>query len=78
MDLSPNFDKTLEASKSAVETELLQFTSSGHILGFETDGIYLATGNHMLRESFANTQGRAPISGFPDVVNGQIVTVSAK
>ena len=58
-----------------METELLQFTSSGHILGFETDGIYLATGNHMLRESFANTQGRAPISGFPDVVNGQIVTL---
>jgi len=56
-----------------VETELLQFTSGGHILGFEADGIYLATGDHMLRESFADTPGRTPISDHASSEKGQTV-----
>ncbi len=40
--------------------ELLQFNSDGHVLGFESDGIYVAGGNHVLKISFSGTPGVLP------------------
>jgi hypothetical protein len=34
--------------------DLLQFTSAGHVLGFEADGIYAASGSHALQVEFVN------------------------
>ncbi len=42
------------------DSALLQFSSNGHILGFASDSVYLASGDHMLRESFAGTAGVTP------------------
>jgi len=56
---SVRFEKT---SKATRQTELLQFTSGGHALGFEPDGVYLATSSHVLRESFVGTKGVAPLA----------------
>ena len=56
---------------SVVPPELLQFTSAGHALGFDTGGVYLATGSYMLREEFVGTQGAAPFSNQAPGVTGQ-------
>jgi CSLREA domain-containing protein len=37
--------------------DLLQFTSGGHVLGFEPKGIHVATGSHALRVEFVNATG---------------------
>lgn len=42
--------------------ELLQFTSNGHILGFEKTSLYIATGSHALRIKFTGTEGVMPVS----------------
>ena len=48
------------SSVSAKEHEMIQFTSDGHVLGFEKTGIYAATGSHVLRIGFAGTKGVVP------------------
>ena len=55
-------------SVSAKRSEILQFTSDGHVLGFEKTGMYAATGSHALRIGFAGTEGVIPesITGFSD------------
>jgi len=40
--------------------ELLQFTTAGHVLGFERNGVYVASANHMLKVEFAGAQGVEP------------------
>jgi len=37
--------------------EILQFTNSGHVLGFQPNSVYVASGSHMLRENFIGTNG---------------------
>ncbi len=49
-----------QPTTTAANTSLLQFTANGHILGFASDGVYLASGDHMLRESFVGTAGVTP------------------
>jgi hypothetical protein len=44
------------------QVELLQFTSAGHVLGFESSGIYAVTGNHALRVEFVNANTVLPYS----------------
>ena len=39
------------------DTKLMQFTAGGHVLGFQEDRLYMATGSHALRISFGGTAG---------------------
>ncbi|MBN1833983.1 MAG: SBBP repeat-containing protein, partial [Deltaproteobacteria bacterium] len=41
---------------------MLQFTSGGHVLGFDAEGVYVATGDHMLRVEFVGHSGVAPMA----------------
>jgi hypothetical protein len=50
---------------------LLQFTSGRYALGFEPGGVYLATGDHVLRENFSGTQGVVPQADRPPSADGQ-------
>src|SRR5207244_2133 len=45
----------------------LQFTSRGHVLGFSSDGVYVAGGSHALRVEFVNARPTNPAS---DTVTG--------
>ncbi len=47
------------AAISTEPSDLLQFTSAGHVLGFKTDGVYVASGNHMLKVAFAQGSAHA-------------------
>ena len=60
-----------QPAQSPETSEMLQFTSSGHVLAFQTSGIYVATGSHMLRESFAGTKGAVPQASRPPAKDGQ-------
>jgi len=52
----------LQAAKAKAPSDLLQFTAADHILGFETEGMYIASGDHMLRINFAGASGIAPMA----------------
>jgi len=39
---------------------LLQFTSGGHVLGFDSDGAIIASADHMLKIQFIGSSGAAP------------------
>jgi hypothetical protein len=47
-------------AKAAEATALLQFTSSGHALGFTPQGMYAATGSHALHVDFVNANNVQP------------------
>lgn len=60
------FTVSLQAASLQIEPanfqkthEILQFTNSGHVLGFKSDSVYVASGSHMLREDFVGTSGAA-------------------
>jgi hypothetical protein len=40
--------------------QLVQFTASGHMLGFQSHGFYVANGDHMLHVDFVRSTGAAP------------------
>jgi len=40
----------------------MQFTASGHVLGFEPERMYVASGDHVLRVEFAGTDGVSPVA----------------
>jgi hypothetical protein len=40
--------------------ELLQFTASGHVLRFQSDGFYVASGDHTLHVGFFRSTGAVP------------------
>lgn len=44
---------------------LFQFTSSGHVLGFSQDSVYVAGGNHALHVQFVNAHATAPVNASP-------------
>ena len=44
---------------------LVQFTSSGHALGFTANGIYAAAGTHALRVDFVNANNVQPRADSP-------------
>jgi hypothetical protein len=47
--------------------DILQFTSGGHILGFAADGVYMASGSHVLRVQFVAPCKTSPVSAVaPD------------
>ncbi|MBL7164709.1 MAG: sortase [Anaerolineales bacterium] len=59
------------AGQTAAPAELLQFTSGGHALGFEPEGVYLAARDHVLRENFAGTGGVMPVADQTPNADGQ-------
>ena len=87
-ELSGNESSVLANTRNV---ELLQFTSAGHVLGFEPGGIYAATGSHALRVEFmdANTvipssadasdQGAVPLTSvtYPNLWDGVTLTYDA-
>ncbi len=48
------------ASVSDARHKLLQIVSAGHVLGFDQNGVYLASGSHLLKVEFAETNGAQP------------------
>jgi hypothetical protein len=67
-----NFFVFDSSTSSAFPTEPLQFTSGGHVLSFEADGVYLATGDHVLHEKFVGTVGLTPFATYSGTTDGQI------
>jgi len=60
-----------QTSQSSDTSEMLQFTSSGHVLGFKNNSVYVAAGSHLLRESFAGTDGTVPQAEQQTRINGK-------
>ncbi|MBN1833421.1 MAG: SBBP repeat-containing protein [Deltaproteobacteria bacterium] len=56
------YEPTAHATKSTGTSDLVQFTASGHILGFESERMYVASGDHVLRIEFAETDGVRPVA----------------
>src|SRR5205085_7356975 len=42
-------------------SDILQFASGGHALGFAADAVYVASGSHALRVEFVNSHKTAPV-----------------
>ena len=40
----------------------LQFSAVGHVLGFQSDGYYIAGGDHMLHVAFLGAAGVTPMA----------------
>ena len=43
--------------------KLLQFTSGGHVLGFSSDGVIIASADHMVKTEFIGSRAVAPAAG---------------
>src|SRR5580700_8024030 len=43
-------------------SQILQFTSSRHVLGFAPGGVYVASGSHALHVEFVNPRATSPMS----------------
>jgi len=54
------------AVKGSASDGVLQFTSGGHLLGFEADAIYVAAGSHALRIQFVNSCTTTPMPAGAD------------
>ena len=53
------------ASIPESQHKLLQMTTVGHVLGFDHNAVFFASGDHMLKVEFAKTNGVKPIGkGF--------------
>jgi hypothetical protein len=59
---------------AASGTELLQFSTGGHVLGFAADGVCVASGSHALRVEFVNARATNPVS---DAAPGDAATSQA-
>src|SRR5947207_5921370 len=53
---------SVKPAHQAQTNDLLQFTSSGHVLGFADNGVYVAAGSHALRVEFVDAHPSKPIS----------------
>jgi hypothetical protein len=65
-----------EPAKEGEVPSLLQFTSSGHALGFAADGMYAATGSHALHVDFVGANRVQPRSDTPTSEQGQTASLS--
>jgi hypothetical protein len=61
----------VQAARPTEDSDLLQFTSAGHVLGFQSDGVYIAAGDHVLRVEFAGASGVAPVPDRMPLGDGQ-------
>jgi len=57
-----NDEKPAGYDSAEENDELLQLTAGGHILGFKTGGVYIASGTHMLHTGFAGSNPVEPVS----------------
>jgi hypothetical protein len=53
-------DGSFAGAQANASDDLLQFTSSGHVLGFSQNGVIIGSGSHMLRTNFVNGSAVAP------------------
>ncbi|MBI2329205.1 MAG: SBBP repeat-containing protein, partial [Chloroflexi bacterium] len=60
-----------ETADFKAESDLLQFTSGGHVLGFAKDGVIIASGSHMLKVEFIGANSASPQSSGAAAGNGQ-------
>ena len=56
-----------EAILENAESDLLQFTSGGHVLGFNSEGVMLASADHVLKTDFLNAHAVSPQSDSMDL-----------
>ncbi len=49
-------------AKEATNNDLLQFSSQNHILGFQSDGVYVASARHALKTTFLRANNVTPVS----------------
>ena len=68
-----DFESKSRSEYSSLETtgELVQFTSGGHVLGFNSDSVYITSGSHALREEFIGANRVIPIGDQPSSADGQ-------
>ena len=58
-------------------SELLQFTAGGHVLGFASDSVYVATGSHALHVEFVGAQDVSPhADGSGEAQQGKAAALS--
>ena len=50
-----------KATDPTATNDILQFTSSGHVLGFAMNSVYVANGSHALRVEFVNARSTNPV-----------------
>lgn len=65
-----------ESTQTAEAQSLLQFTSSGHILGFTSNGMYAAAGSHALHVDFVNANSVQPQSASLASADGKAAALS--
>jgi len=53
-------DNVLDSTVTNNHENLIQFTSSGHVLGFSSDGVIIASRDHMLKTEFIASRAVAP------------------
>jgi hypothetical protein len=55
-------------SPSSTDQSMLQYTAGGHVLGFRTDGVWIASNDHMLQLTFlgANPVEPTSVQSSPD------------
>src|SRR5262245_15740006 len=59
---APSLTRSPVATGSTEPPELLQFSSAGHVLGFEPGAMLAATGSHALRIEFVDANAVTPQS----------------
>jgi hypothetical protein len=64
------------AKAPAATQAFLQFTSSGHALGFSADGMYAATGSHALHVGFAGAGRVQPQADAPTSMEGKTASLN--
>ena len=52
----------VKSTQPAAPKDLLQFTSGGHVLGFASGSVYVASGSHALRVEFVRARATSPVS----------------
>jgi hypothetical protein len=70
------YGPTAHATISTGTSELVQFTASGHILGFEAKRMHVASGDHVLSVEFAGTDGVKPVADQIPTGDGHALPLS--
>jgi hypothetical protein len=60
--VSCTHDSASPTYKESIDNSLLQFTSEGHVLGFDDNAVYIAGLDHALRMEFANSNNVQPVA----------------
>jgi len=63
-----------QPAQSSDTSEMLKFTSSGHVLGFQKNGVYVASGSYVLNEGFVEARGTAPQTDRPPAKGSKVQT----